>query len=131
MYVYSSEEVEFIGVTIKSRGQRFHTSVYDKRKSFPFSVRRYPMMSSLIPRTIVYGVFMGLLHRGYRISSGVRDFMSHALDVANVLRENGCTTNKLKSLFKSFVASHVRKYPGIQGTVLMKQFCKQLGSNHN
>ena len=69
------------------------------------------MMSSLIPSTIVYGVFVGLLHRGYRISSGVHDFVSYALDVANVLRENGCAINKLKVLFKSFVASNVTKYP--------------------
>ena len=59
----------------------------------------------------------------------VRDWHRRILYLAR--RFNGCTTNKLKSLFKSFVASHVRKYPGIQGTVLMKQFCKQLGSNHN
>lgn len=125
----SSEEADFIGVTIKSRGVRFHTSVYDKRKSFPFFVRRYPLMSSLIPRTIPYGVFMGLLHRGYRTCSGVNDFLSYALDVATVLRENGCASNKLKILFKSFVASYVRKYPGIRGTLLMKQFCQRLGSN--
>ena len=125
----SSEEADFIGVSIKLRGVRFHTSVYDKRKSFPFFVRRYPLMSSLIPRTIPYGVFMGLLHRGYRTCSGVNDFLSYALDVATVLRENGCASNKLKILFKSFVASYVRKYPGIRGTLLMKQFCQRLGSN--
>ena len=60
---------DFIGINLETRGKRLRLSVYDKRKSFPFHVRRYPLMSSLIPRSIPYGVFVGLLHRGYRICS--------------------------------------------------------------
>lgn len=48
----------------------------DKSKYVPFKVRRYPLMCSLIPQTIPYGVFVGQLHRGYRISTDVEDFLS-------------------------------------------------------
>ena len=85
-------------------------SVYDKRKSFPFHVRRDPLMSSLIPRSIPYGVFMGLLHRGYRICSGVNDFLSYTLDVGNALISNGCSKSRLKQCFSGFLIQHVTNY---------------------
>ena len=124
----SPDAVEFIGVNVEARSKRFRLSVYDKRKSFPFHVRRYPLMSSLIPRSIPYGVFVGLLHRGYRICSGVKDFLSYALDVGCVLRDNGCSTKRLKVLFKSFVIHDMHKYPRSRSTEVIRQFCQKLGN---
>ena len=123
----SNKEAEFIGIHIVQKGSRFHLSVYDKRKSFPFTVRRYPRMNSLIPRTIPYGVFTGLLWRGYRINSGSNDFMSYALEIAHVLRDNGCTVKKLKRTFKAFLCSAKGKYSS-SNTELNKRFCTKLGS---
>ena len=68
--------VPFLGMNICSEGNGFRISVFDKRSSFNFPVRRYPHMSSLIPRTIPYGVFLGQLHRGYRICTYHHDFMT-------------------------------------------------------
>ena len=81
----SPKEAEFLGMRILADTRRFRISVFDKRKSFPFAVRKYPLMSSLIPRTMLLGVFVGLLHRGYRICSGADDFLDCALDVALTL----------------------------------------------
>ena len=67
-------------------------------------------MSSLIPKNIPYGVFVGLLHRGYRICSDVEDFLSDALVKARTLLTNGCKRNLLKRRFKQFVHQHVQKY---------------------
>jgi hypothetical protein len=75
-------------------------------------------MASLIPRYIPYGVFQGQLHRGYRICTKATDFLSYALEVATILRDNGCANNKLKRGFKSFVATFVKKYPGHLKAVL-------------
>lgn len=123
----SNLEAEFIGINIVQKGSNFRLSVYDKRKSFPFTVRRYPHMNSLIPRTMPYGVFTGLLYRGYRICSGVDDFLSYALEVAQRLRGNGCTVGKLKRRFKAFLCSTKGKY-SLANTEVIKRFCTQLGS---
>ena len=48
----SSRMADFLGIHLETDSNCFHLSVYDKRKEFPFRVRRYPMMASLIPRTI-------------------------------------------------------------------------------
>ena len=55
----SSRMADFLGIHLETDSNCFHLSVYDKRKEFPFRVRRYPMMASLIPRTIPCGVFLG------------------------------------------------------------------------
>lgn len=124
----SLDAVEFLGMTIRADERRFRLAVYDKRKSFPFLVRRYPLMSSLIPRTIPFGVFSGQLHRGYRICSGHEDFLTHALEVATVLLGNGCGAKKLKTVFKSFVHQHVNKYTKTRGNLLTKEFGRKLGN---
>ena len=109
----SDDSVDFIGVNIKTLKTHFRLSVYDERKYFPFKVRRYPLMCSLIPQTIPYGVFVGQLHRGYRICSDVEDFLSFAVELALTLLNNGCSYKRLNNLFKCFVQEHVDKYPKI------------------
>ena len=122
----SPSEVEFLGMRIQTDTRRFRLSVFDKRKSFPFRVRRYPLASSLIPRNMLTGVFLGILHRGYRICSGVDDFLAYAVEVADTLRENGCSRHKLRRAFNSFVSEHVRKYRGSRGASLVKSFSRRL-----
>ena len=122
----SPQEAEFLGMRILADTRRFRISVFDKRKSFPFAVRKYPLMSSLIPRTMLLGVFVGLLHRGYRICSGADDFLDYALDVALTLLDNGGSRQKLRRVFESFVNEHVRKYHGTRGTALSKSFYSRL-----
>jgi hypothetical protein len=125
----SNTEVEFIGIRIKQKRLRFHLSVYDKRKSFPFTVRRYPRMNSLIPKTIHYGVFTGLLYRGHRICSGARDFLSYATEVAQILRGNGCVKRRLKHTFKAFLYSvKGRNKYLLTNTEMIKCFCAELGN---
>ena len=43
------------------------------------------------------------VHRGYRICSIAKDFVSYACEVGSILRGNGCSIKRLKTLFKSFV----------------------------
>ena len=123
-----TSRVDFIGMTIETVGKRLRLSVFDKRKSFPFHVRRYPLTASLIPRSIPYGVFVGLLHRGYRICSDAKDFLSYAGEVGSILRANGCSTKRLKILFKSFVVHEMHKYRCTR-TYATRKFCHKLGSD--
>jgi hypothetical protein len=124
----SNVRADFVGVHIEVGESRFHLSVFDKRKSFPFHVKRYPLMSSLIPKTIPYGVLLGQLHRGYRICTGVDDFMSFASEVSTVLLDNGCRSTKLERTFGSFAKQHMTKY-SLRSNCAIKQFRQTLGSS--
>ena len=74
-------------------------------------VRRYPVMASLIPSTILYGVFLGQLHRGYRICTTADDFLSFSVNVGVRLIKNGCGIRRLCALFTTFVRRVVTKHP--------------------
>jgi hypothetical protein len=80
-----------------------YVNVFDKRKEFPFEVRRYPYMCSLIPVSITYGVFIGLLHRYHNICSDWKDFNSHAVEIARKLMERGCTAKRLHAQYEQFL----------------------------
>ena len=107
--------VQFLGMNIGGLPgtNRFHISVFDKRSEFSFPVRRYPHMESLIPRSIPYSVFMGQLHRGYRICTLANDFLDFSCDVAQRLIANGCSKIRLLQLFIGFIKRFVVKYNSI------------------
>jgi len=114
--------VHFLGMDIHSVGNRFRIAVFDKRDEFSFPVRRYPQMKSLLPSTIPYGVFLGQLHRGYRICSGADDFVNFACDVALRLVVNGCRKARLQQLFVSFIKRFVSKYHAVKLTHMVRSF---------
>ena len=105
-------------------GNRFRTAVFDKRKEFPFPVRRYPHMASLLPSTIPYGVFLGQLHRGYRTCSEAADFVSFACEVGQRLIANGCKRQRLLQLFTSFIKRFVSKYQGVKLSFMTRAFAR-------
>lgn len=119
---------EFIGVQADASTNRFHTSVYDKRSTFPFEVRRYPYMASLIPSYIPYNVFTGQCHYTYRICSGSQSFVDAAVVVARRCVHNGCRKHKITDRFKAFVGQHVRKFAKMKLSKITKIFCQKLGS---
>jgi hypothetical protein len=123
----SNEDAHFLGMHIKSLGNRFQVAVFDKRTTFPFEVRRYPRIDSLIPSTIPYGVLTGQLHRGYRICSEYADFLSYSTQVAQRLLTNGCSKQRLLKKFKGFTRAVVRKY-NVKAVKLANLFESDLGS---
>jgi len=123
----TNEEAHFLGMHVRSAGNRFHVSVFDKRTTFPFEVRRYPRLDSLIPNTIPYGVFTGQLHRGYRICSEHQDFLAFSMQVAQRLITNGCARHRLLKKFCAFVRTTVRKYQ-VKAQMLTEQFACELGN---
>jgi hypothetical protein len=69
-------------------------------------------VSSLLPPTIPYGVFLGQLHRGYRISSTAFDFLEFATDLWRRLVANGCSATRLSALFLRFTQRVGCKFRG-------------------
>jgi hypothetical protein len=102
----------FIGVDVSldDRG-KIKTKMYDKTKDFPFKVRKYPLMKSLIPSSIPYGVFTGVLYRAQRISSQPRDMIDKAVNAAMISWTNGCSYTRLQSSFYAFIAKHQNQSP--------------------
>ncbi len=123
--VSAAAPVHFLGMDIAADagGDRFRLSVYDKRDDFPFPVRRYPQVSSLIPSTIPYGVFLGQLHRGYRICTSAEDFLLFAINVAARLVGNGCGHRRLAALFGSFMQRVATKFR-LRRVALCKRFIR-------
>lgn len=110
----------FLGMEIVALCNTFRIQVYDKRKSFPFHVVRYPHMDSLIPRNIPYGVFLGQLHRGYRICTEATGFVQFASDVASRLLNNGCKQDRLLAIFRGFLKAKVSKFSTSHRTLVRK-----------
>ena len=97
----SPTEVTFLGMRITDVFGRTRITVYDKRADFGFPVRRYPHMKSLIPTSIPYGVFVGYLHRYYRICTDADDFLAHSCTLASTLIDQGCHKHRLLRCFRT------------------------------
>src|ERR1700744_1295977 len=104
----NAEEVNFLGMKIRSAGSSFCVDVFDKRSEFPFRVLRYPYTDSLIPTSIPYGVFVSQLHRYYRICTELSDFLRNSLVLFSTLHEQGCSVRRLTKCFHAFVSSRRR-----------------------
>jgi hypothetical protein len=104
----NAEEVNFLGMKIRSAGSSFCVDVFDKRSEFPFRVLRYPYTDSLIPTSIPFGVFVSQLHRYYRICTELSDFMRNSLVLFSTLHEQGCSVRRLAKCFHAFVSSRRR-----------------------
>eukprot|EP00033_Pygsuia_biforma_P006999 GCRY01007935.1.p1 GENE.GCRY01007935.1~~GCRY01007935.1.p1 ORF type:complete len:352 (+),score=57.36 GCRY01007935.1:130-1056(+) len=97
--------VHFLGMKI-SGGQKLSLDVYDKRRSFPFSPILYPHISSNVPSSSLYGIFMGQLHRFSRICSSVRPFLKNVLHLLQTMRHRGYSQRRLLRQLKSFFQTH-------------------------
>ena len=124
----SNRKVHFIGMELTDTGRCLVLDLFDKRREFPFTVIRYPHMDSVIPTNIPYGVFTGLLYRGYRICSRLVAFISHACDVANTLVKQGSKKKRLIRMFGIFLG---KQSPFRWKTPIWKisrRFAKRLGN---
>jgi hypothetical protein len=123
----SSTCVHFLGMEIVDHEGKLDVDVFDKRKEFPFDVRRYPHMCSLIPRSIPYGVFTGQLYRFSRICSRGQAFVRNALFVARTLYAQGCSKHVLRLKFHSFVTVHAVDRWNMSVSKLCESFNRGLG----
>ena len=104
----SNKEVTFLGTHLSlTQNGRIKCDVFDKRSEFPFEVQRYPDMKSFIPRSIPYGVFVGLLHRTYRICSDPSLFLKNTISLATLMVSKGCSRSRLLKLMHEFLVSKI------------------------
>ena len=58
-----------------NRDKRLQVKLYDKRDDFNFNIVNFPFLSSNIPQSPAYGVYVSQLIRYARASSAYSDFL--------------------------------------------------------
>ena len=84
------------------RDGQFHTSIYDKRDDFNFHITNFPFLSSNIPSSPAYGVFISQLIRYARACSSYECFILRARRLSSKLLNQGYLAERLKSSFRKF-----------------------------
>ena len=84
------------------RDGQLHTSIYDKRDDFNFYITNFPFLSSNIPSSPAYGVFISQLIRYARACSSYECFILRARRLSSKLLKQGYLVERLKSSFRKF-----------------------------
>ena len=84
------------------RDGQLHTSIYDKRDDFNFHITNFSFLSSNIPSSPAYGVFISQLIRYSRACSSYECFILRARRLSSKLLKQGYLTECLKSSFRKF-----------------------------
>ena len=88
-------------LSIESDGQ-LRTSLYDKRDDFNFHITNFPFLSSNIPFSPAYGVFISQLIRYARACSSYECFILRAAQLSSKLLRQGYVIERLKSSLRKF-----------------------------
>ena len=78
----------------------------DKRDDFNFNIVNFPFLSSNIPQSPAYGVFVSQLIRYARASSLYEDFITRSQLLTSKLLKQCFTRNRLIANFKKFYGRH-------------------------
>ena len=84
------------------RDGQLHTSLYDKRDDFNFHITNFPFLSSNIPSSPAYGVFISQLIRYARACSSYECFILRAMRLSNKLLGQGYVKERFKSSLRKF-----------------------------
>ena len=84
------------------RDGQLRTSLYDKRHAFNFHITNFPFLSSNIPSSPAYGVFISQLIRYARARSSYEFFILRAARLSSKLLWQGCVRERLKSSLRKF-----------------------------
>ena len=83
-----------------------HTRLYDKRDDFNFTIINFPHLSSNIPSSPAYGIYISQLIRYSRACSHYKDFLGRAKLLTTKLLGQQFLLPRLKSSFKKFYGRH-------------------------
>ena len=81
---------------------RLQTSLYDKRGDLNFHITNFPFLSSNIPSSPAYGVFISQLIRYARACSSYECFILRAARLSSKVLGQGYVRERLKSSLRKF-----------------------------
>ena len=84
------------------RDGQLRNSLYDKRDDFNFHITNFPFLSSNIPFSPAYGVFISQLIRYARACSSYECFILRTMRLSNKLFGQGYVKERLKSSLRKF-----------------------------
>ena len=88
------------------RNKRLQVKLYDKRDDFDFNIVNFPFLSSNIPQSPAYGVYVSQLIRYACASSAYSDFLVRSRLLTGKLLGQGYNRFKLITTFKKFYGRH-------------------------
>ena len=88
------------------RDGEFHTSINDKRDDFNFHITNFLFLSSNIPSSPAYGVFISQLIRYAQTCSSYECFILRARRLSSKLSKQGYHVERLKSSFRKFYSRY-------------------------
>ena len=96
----------YLGLTfIIQSNNRLYTKLYDKRDDFDFHIVNFPFLSSNIPSSPSYGVYISQLIRYARCCSYYDDFGYHHKLLVDRLLSQGYEVKRLRNSFEKFYGS--------------------------
>ena len=99
----SNTSVSYLDLLLSiGRDGQLRTSLYDKRDDFNFHITNFPFLSSNIPSSPAYGVFISQLVRYARACSSYECFILRAMRLSNKLLGQGYVKERLKSSLRKF-----------------------------
>ena len=84
------------------RDGQLRTSIYDKGDDFNFRITNFPFLSSIIPSSLAYGVFISQLIPYSRACSTYECFIIRARRLSSKLLKQGYLVERLKLSFTKF-----------------------------
>ena len=78
------------------------TSLYEERDDFNFHITNFPFLSSNVPSSSAYGVFISQLIRYARACSSYECLIMRAMQLSNKLFKQGYVKERLKSSPRKF-----------------------------
>ena len=99
-------------LSIESDGQ-LRTSLYDKRDDFNLHITNFPFLSSNIPSSPAYGVFISQLIRYANACSSYECFIRRTARLSSRLLGQGYVMERLKSslMVDMGISSNIMKFP--------------------
>ena len=85
---------------------KLNLKLYDKRDDFNFPIVNFPFLSSNIPASPAYGVYVSQLIRYARASSEYRSFLHRGKLLTNKLLTQGYCKPRLIKTIKKFYGRH-------------------------
>ena len=98
----SSESASYLDLLLSVSDGHLSTKLYDKRDDFDFRIVNFPFLSSNIPESPAYGVYISQLIRYARACSSYCDFVYRGNALTNKLLKQGYVKNKLKVYARKF-----------------------------
>lgn len=96
----------YLDLSIEIKNGKIHTSLFDKRDAFGFTIVNFPDLSGNIPEKQSYGVFVSQLIRYARCCQDLADFRERTRKLVDRLVCQNFSLLKLANTFEKFAESH-------------------------